>query len=104
MLVQFNTDKNIEGREALAQEVEASVTDALSRFSDRITRVEVHVSDVNSHKGGDDDKRCVLEARPKGRDPVSATHQAATLQLALDGATEKLRRVLDSTFGKLDQR
>ena len=104
MLVQFNTDKNIEGRETLAQEVEASVTDALGRFSDRITRVEVHVSDVNSLKGGDDDKRCVLEARPKGRDPISATHQAATLQLALDGATEKLKRVLDSTFGKLDQR
>ena len=104
MLVQLNTDRHVEGREALAQEIEATLSEALDRFSDRITRVEVHLSDVNSHKGGDADKRCVLEARPKGREPISASHQAPSVDLAMSGATEKLKRALDSTFGKLYQR
>lgn len=103
MLVQMNTDKHVEGRDALAREVEAKVMDALERFGERITRVEVYFSDVNSDKGGSDDKRCVLEARPKGLDPIAVTHQAPTLELALNGATEKLKRALDSTFGKLSE-
>jgi len=41
MHIQVNTDNNIEGREKLAAHAEAVVEEALSRFSDHITRVEV---------------------------------------------------------------
>jgi len=66
MQIQINTDRNIESHEALVTQVSGVVDSALSRFSDHITRVEVHVSDENSHKSGQKDKRCMMEARLKG--------------------------------------
>lgn len=105
MLIQVNTDRNIAGDDALAGHVEAVVGNALDRFSERITRVSVHLSDENSaRKSGARDKRCLLEARLAGRRPISASHRAATLELAVDGAVEKLKRSLDSTLGRLDTR
>jgi len=41
MQIQVNTDDNIEGRDELIAQVEADIRDGLSRFADRITRVEV---------------------------------------------------------------
>ena len=73
----------------------------LSRFADQITRVEVHLSDVNSHKGGDDDKRCMLEARETGLEPMAVSHQAATLPQAIDGAAKELERALETTLRRL---
>ncbi len=104
MHVQVNTDGIIQGGDSLAREVEAMVRGALSRFADRITRVEVHLSDVNSRKPGDDDKRCVMEARLGGLDPVAASDQAPTLRQAIDGAAGKLERSIDSTLGRLGNR
>lgn len=98
MQVQINTDHNIKGHEALAARVRQLVESALNRIGDRITRVEVHLSDENSHKGGQKDKRCMMEARLKGRRPVAVTHQAATLDQAVDGAIDKLAGLIDSTL------
>ena len=102
MQIQINTDRNIAGREALAAQVSGVVENALSRISDRITRVEVHLSDENSDKkGGNDNMRCVLEARLERRPPVAVTHRAATLDQAIDGAADKLTRLIESTLGRL---
>jgi len=102
MQIQINTDRHIEGHEALAAQVSSVVESALSRISDYITRVEVHLSDENSaKKGGNDDIRCVMEARLEGRQPSAVTHQAATVDQAVDGAAEKLIRMIESTLGQL---
>jgi ribosome-associated translation inhibitor RaiA len=101
MQIIINTDSNIENNEELAQQVKATVVSALERFGDRITRVEVHLSDENSDKFGTDDKRCLLEARLAGLQPIAASHQAATLQQAIDSAAEKLKSAIDSTLGRL---
>ena len=102
MQIQINTDRHIEGHEALAAKVSGVVESALSRISDSITRVEVHLSDENSaKKGGNDDIRCVMEARLEGRQPSAVTHQAATVDQAVDGAAEKLTRMIESTLGQL---
>ena len=104
MQVQINTDRNIEGREALADQVRGIVESALSRFSDHITRVEVHLSDENSDKkGGKDAMRCVMEARLENHQPTAVTHHAATVGLAVDGAVEKLTRLLEHTLGRLHE-
>ena len=67
MQVQINTDHNIEGHEAMATQVSGVVESALSRFSDHITQVAVHLSDENSDKkGGNDDIRCMMEAHLEG--------------------------------------
>ena len=106
MRVQINTDHNIENHDGLSDRVSGAVESALSHMSDRITRVEVHLSDENSNKkGGERDMRCVMEARVKGHQPVAVTHQAMSLDLAVDGAAEKLTKSLEHTLGKLrDQR
>jgi ribosome-associated translation inhibitor RaiA len=102
MQIQISTDQNIEGREALAAEVSGVVKLALSRFSNHITRVEVHLSDENSDKkGGHDAIRCMMEARLEGRQPIAVTHQAATLDQAVDGAAGKLTRLIEHTLGRL---
>lgn len=102
MQIQINTDRNIEGGETLAAQIRGVAESALSRFSDRITRVEVHLSDENSNKkGGQDDIRCMMEARLEGRKPVAVAHQAATVDQAVDGAADKLTGLLDSTLGRL---
>ena len=102
MQIQINTDGNIESHEALAAQVSSVVESALSRLSDHITRVEVHLSDENSNKkGGNDDIRCMMEARLEGRQPLAVTHQAATLDQAVDGAADKLTRLIESTLGRL---
>lgn len=102
MQIQMNTDANIEGHEALATQISSVVESALNRFSDHITRVEVHLSDEDSgKKGGQDDMRCMLEARLEGRQPIAVTHQAATVDQAVDGAADKLTSLIESTLGRL---
>lgn len=101
MKIQLNTDINIEGTEALAAQVKATVEQALAHFSAHITRVEVHLSDENAGKSGQQDQRCMLEARLEGRQPVAVTEHAATLDQAVHGAAQKLAHLLDSRLGRL---
>jgi len=102
MKIQFNTDANINGTEALAAKISATVEHALERFSKHITRVEVHLSDENGDKKGQKDHRCMLEARIEGQQPVAVTEHAATIEQAAHGAAQKLARMLDSTLGRLN--
>jgi ribosome-associated translation inhibitor RaiA len=90
------------GSEDLALRVDGQLRQALQRFSDRITRVEVHLNDTNSADKAGDDKRCMLEARLRGLNPMSVTHEASNIDLAVSGATDKLVRALDKVVGKLD--
>jgi hypothetical protein len=104
MQVQVNSDNSVAVTDELSSLVESNVRRVLERFEERLTRVEIHLGDVNSHKGGSQDKRCQIEARPRGLDPLSATDQAGTLEEAVRGAAQKIARVLDSTFGRLADR
>lgn len=103
MQIQINTDHNIEGREPLVETVEKMVRDGLSRFSDRITRIELHLSDVNGDRSGDG-TRCVLEVRPNGLDPVATTDEAPTVDKAVRSAMHKMVSRLESSFGKQSSR
>ena len=101
MQIHINTDHNIDGREALTAHISGEIEKALSRFSDHITRVEVHLSDENSDKkGGKDRLKCVMEARLEGRQPLAVSHQATTLEKAFNGAADKLTRLIESTIGR----
>lgn len=105
MLIQINTDNQVEGDDALIERIRSEVKNSLDRFSDRITRVSAHLSDENSsNKFGPEDKRCLMEARLAGLKPISTSHQAATMEEAVNGAAAKLKRALESTLGRLDSR
>jgi len=96
MTIQFNTDNNITGREDFTAPLIALIKDNLSRFNDQITRVEVHLSDENSNKHGVNDKRCLIEARLQGRQPVAVTNLADTEEQAVSGAIDKLKASLET--------
>jgi ribosome-associated translation inhibitor RaiA len=100
MQIQVHSDNHIEGSARLAEWVSESVTSKLERFEEDLTRVVVHLSDENGIKGGADDKRCQIEARPKGLPPISVTHKAELLEFAVEGAIEKLSHALNHQFGK----
>jgi ribosome-associated translation inhibitor RaiA len=101
MQIQINTDKNISGEETLAQSIEDALRFDLSRFSDQITRIEVHLSDENSSaKSGMTDKRCLLEARLAGEHPIAISEQAQTVEEAVTGATKKMVNLLETEMGK----
>lgn len=104
MTIQFNTDKNIKGTEAFTTPYVAQIESELSRFSEDITRIEVHLSDENGHKDGVVTKRCLLEARMKRKQPVVVSNQADTLGQAIGGALAKLTVSLDTIMGKLKNR
>ena len=101
MKIQLNTDVHIEGTEALATRVSATIEHALSHFRDHITRVEVHLSDENGARRGPRDQRCMLEARVENAKPVAVTDHAATIEQAVQGAANKLAHLLESTLGRL---
>ena len=94
------TDNNITGTEELRGPLEERIAKSLSRYSERITRVEVHLNDENSHKSGESDKRCMIEARLEGMQPISVTNNDATEEQAVIGAIDKLKAALDTVIGR----
>jgi hypothetical protein len=101
MLVEVSHDHRIRIDGDFSERLSATLKDTLSRFVDRISRIECHLTDTNASKGGDKDKRCLLEARLNGLQPIAVSHEAATLPLAIDGAMSKLHHAIDHRLGKL---
>ena len=101
MRVQINTDGNIGGHEKMIDQVRGSVESALTLMSDHITRVEVHLSNVNGRKRVANDMRCMIEARLEGRRPIAVTHRASTLDQAVGCAIDKLSRRIESSDGRM---
>jgi hypothetical protein len=101
MLIQFNTDNNVSGKEEKTTELSALITKALKHHTERLTRVEVHLSDVNGDKITPNDIKCVMEARPEGLQPLATTNFANNKADAVKGAAEKMKSMLDTTFGKI---
>ncbi len=104
MTIQVNTDRHFTGRADVTEFVEGTVSDTLSHFLGHLTRVEVHIGDVNGHKGGGDDIRCSMEGRFEGHQPLAVEHRAGTIEEAVDGAAGKLKRHLEHTLGRLHDR
>ena len=101
MKIQLNTDNQIDGTDALEERVSEMIEQYLGRFSTRITRLEVFLSDNNSPvKGGPHNKRCALEARPRDGDPIGASHDDEDMEKAIRGAADKLRTKLDAWVEK----
>ena len=93
--------RGLKATEAIHGHIEKQVDHALGRFSERITRVEVHLGDVNGSKGGADDKRVMMEARPAGMDPIAVEAHGDDLYGTITDAAGKLGRAVTTRFEKL---
>ena len=103
MDIQINTDKSLRLHEAFENKLEDLLSGQLSRFSEHITRLEVHLSDEKGSKDGIYDKRCLLVARLEGREPIAVTERTNDFERAVSGALKKLKASLDKIVGKLKQ-
>ena len=100
MKVQVNSDKNIMVDTRVIAFVREKADRALARFKRKLTRVEFHLSDVNSHKFGTHDKRCKIEARPASGRPLAVTMAAGTVRSAIQGSLAKMQSALEKHFGR----
>lgn len=103
MLVQINTDKNIEGSSRFNDFFTEETNNTLERFDAIVTRVEVHISDENGSKPGTNDKKCVIEARVEKKQPLVVTAFADTTEKVFFAALEKMERALDATLEKIKE-
>jgi ribosomal subunit interface protein len=92
MQIQINPGE-IPATDAIDSHIRSEVEHALRHFREQVTRVEVHLHDLNGQKAGVD-KRCLLEARLAGLQPMVAEHVAADMYEAIKIAAEKLERVV----------
>ena len=104
MTIQINSDKNLTLHKEFREQLNSLISEELSRFSDHITRLEVHLSDENGQKEALNDKRCMIEARLEGMKPIAVTNFADNHEQAVEGAVDKLKTTLDSKIGRLSNR
>jgi ribosome-associated translation inhibitor RaiA len=102
MFVQVHTDNHLHGSATLREEITAMVEGSFNRFAQRITDIEVHLSDQNGAKGGENDVRCAMEVRLAGLQPLAVSHDAAVLTDAVQGAIERLERLLQHHLGRIE--
>ena len=100
MKIQVNSDKTIAVDASVIRFVEGEVRRVLGRFAIRLTRVEIHLSDVDNRKRGQTDKRCLIEVRPMGARPLSASALATKMADAASHALGKMQRTLTTFFGR----
>jgi ribosome-associated translation inhibitor RaiA len=109
MQVQINSDNNISMHSKLSDAIGAYINNLLERFDPYLTRVEVHLTGENLEKSGSKEpgpknKRCVLEARAKRRQPLVVTNKSTDIEEAFSGAAAKLHRQLETTYGRLSDK
>ena len=94
MQIRVDVDDHIDGSEELMVRVEGVVEGSLDRFQERISRVDVHLSQRIPHKHGERDMCCRMEAHAAGLKLVAVIHEAQTLTEAIHAASAKLERAV----------
>ena len=94
MLVQVNFG-DVQHSDALVSWTEERVRAHLGPLTEKLTRVEVHLRDDNSPaKSSADDKRCLMEGRIAGRQPLAVDHAGSDLYQVIDQTAGKLARAV----------
>ncbi|MEL7483739.1 MAG: HPF/RaiA family ribosome-associated protein [Planctomycetota bacterium] len=101
MLIEINY-RDGQSSQSLDEKIKQSLESTLGHLADKLTRVEVHLGDENAHKSGPADKRCLIEARPKGLDPIAVETHGEDLYDTFEEGARKLKRALGKRFDKLE--
>jgi hypothetical protein len=59
-----------------------------------LSRIDVHVEDINGPRGGATDIRCVIEAKPLGKRPIVVQTKGAFAEQAVGIAVHTLKATL----------
>jgi len=85
MIIQFDTDKNIDGNEQFSALFEDQKKDKLSKHNHLISSVDVHLSDQDGNKNGLNSMHCIIEVSSKVHQPTTVSKQADILDRAVTG-------------------
>ncbi len=102
MDLQINPGDGVPLSDALRDHVRAKLEPVERKHGERLTRIEAHFKDDNAGKGGRD-VHCLLEAHPRGLEPVIAEALAEDAYTAAHQAAGKLDRALASHIEKHDR-
>ena len=104
MIFQVRTDNHINNSQEFTESIRADVEAAIGdRFGDRLRRVEVYLEDMNAEKRGVD-TRCSIEIHLAGHPAVAAEHRSSDVETAVEGAVDRVLRVLEKQLGRQDDR
>ncbi len=102
MQIMINSDNQVELKDNFIEHWQSEISSSLKRYDDWITRIEVHLTDENSQaKGGNDDIRCLVEARPAGKQPVSIEVRGESAERALADGIATMDRRLSAMLDKV---
>jgi len=102
MKVQINAG-DVQHSQAINAHVNQRAEAAFKRWAERVTRVEVHLRDLNASKGGAD-KRCTLEIRLAGHQPMAVEADARDLYEAVTEACRKAERAVEHRLEREQER
>jgi hypothetical protein len=101
MFIQVKAENSPFGNQDWQSEVEAFVQGTLGRFGERITSVEVLLSNgEGGERGGGSEKRCLIKARVNGLEPVAIRTHAPFYDVAIAACAEKMERTLDRRLSR----
>jgi len=81
---------------SLNSHVHQRLTHAIKSGIDQITRIDVHLHDDSGpNKSGTCDKRCTIEARLAGMQPLSIEQRGNDMYSVINQATRKLQQTLN---------
>lgn len=101
MQIQINGD--FEHSDMLDKHITDQVTKALAHHDNQITRVELHLGDENAKKGGMD-KRCTLEVRLRGHQPIAVHDQGDNYYGVVTSTCEKAGRAVSHRLERLNDK
>ena len=104
MEIYLNSDNATELDQSFASAVDERISERLeTRFGSRLTRVEVHVRDIDGTTNGPSGIEAQIEARPANGAPIVVKERAGEPMQAVNSALGTLVTRLDSIFSKADQ-
>lgn len=104
MIITLNTDHNMQADKAFTTSLKATLLEKLEKYSHKIRKIEVHLTDENGRKKGEDDKRCLLEAHIDQMESTVSINHADTYEKSLAGAINNLKASLDKRLGRMKDR
>ncbi|HAI13853.1 MAG TPA: ribosome-associated translation inhibitor RaiA [Phycisphaerales bacterium] len=89
---------DIENSWAINNHVQQRIAQAIKTGLKQITRIDVHLHDDSGPcKSGTSDKRCTIEMRLAGMDPMSIEQHGNDMYAVINQATRKLQQSLIKT-------
>ena len=100
MQVRVDVDDHIDGSEDVVTRGEGVVEGSLDRFLGQISRVDVHLGQLDHRQASHGDLCCRIEAYAGALSPIAVSHEAMTLTEAIHAAAAKLQRAVQTALGR----